>query len=87
MFEYNRNLNKADLTRGRQVAAWFPDYRRWPEENNLLKVYFLNNCPWKYNGRKIKHDQIVTFLKDNWKCFVKCSNKEDSQIRVSFNGM
>jgi hypothetical protein len=76
---------------GEQVASWFPDYRRWPQKelnkSNPLKVYFLNNCPWKHGGNKIKHVDIVKFLKDTWKCFTKGQNKEDSHIRVYFDGM
>ena len=98
MWKYNQHLR--NLTQNVQVAtikpppemvaAWFPRERKWPAEDlspeNPLKVHFLNSClkEWK---QKIENNDIIQILDDTWSaCFVE-GTKDDSQIRVKFQGM
>ena len=76
-----------------QVAAWFPQDRKWPiddlSEDIRLKVYFMNKCPseWKYCKKKISREVIMRMLQESWRdCFVPKNAKNKSQIRVQFQG-
>lgn len=78
-----------------QVAAWFPNDRKWPTEDvyvdgsdNILIVYLMDDCPdeWKYHGNKIRHRIIMDILNSTWKrCFV-LGEQAISHIRVTSQG-
>lgn len=93
--EYLQRENIADSV-SEKVAAWIPDYRRWPtsdlSKENPLMVYFMNECPeeWKYKGDRIYRNFImeVANASRSWKnCFAIGVDANNSHIRVKFHGM
>ena len=78
-----------------QVAAWFPDDRKWPMEDlyedgsdHFLIVYFMDYCPeeWKYCGSEISPRVFMNILNTTWKrCFI-LGEQLKSHIRVTFKG-
>lgn len=79
-----------------QLAAWFPEERKWPMEDlfengpdRLLVVFFMNYCPkeWKYCGDIISPHVIMDIVKSTWRrCFI-IGEEAWSHVRVTFQGM
>ena len=79
-----------------EVAAWFPDIRKWPTEDlyrdgcdHLLIVYFMDDCPkeWKYCGKSIIVQDIMDVVNNTWKRHFILEQQARSYIRVTFKGM
>ena len=74
------------------MAEWFPYDRKWSIDNlskdKKLGVFFMNECPWKYDKKKISRDVIIKFLQESWKdCFeIVKKMKKNPHIRVKFQG-
>ncbi len=86
MFKYNRCMHW-DHPPPEQVAAWFPEDRKWPKRP---KVHFMNDCPeeWEYNGQRITRDLVMELVNDAWRnCFDTAWFRRTSDIRVEFEGV
>ena len=75
---------------GEQVAAWFPEKRKWSVEDlgtdERLKVYFDDKFDNK--SEVISKEALMGLLEDSWKgCFIAHPNKKDCNIHVTLQGI
>ena len=72
---------------------WLAPETQWPKEDlgkgQTLTFCLVNECPekWQYQKRIIDAELIMEFLKTTWSNCFTIGSPENSQIRISFQGV
>ena len=89
MWKYVQDVN----TTPEQVAAWFPDERKWKLKDlyedgsdHLLMVFFMDDCPKEWN-KVVTPLNILSTLNRTWKRCFFIGEINKAHIRVTFRGM